>query len=201
LRHAYDGQRDLIHELASVGTLGLFIAANRFNPYSSWRFSTYANVWVKKFIRLYAEELVSVVPRTGDRGAGLPRRSVMDLFEAALDGDRQYRGKAALPAVFDAKLLLDGIENEDGKLPDFEYLSTEGPTREYLQRPVRQKLYPWKDMGTYPFGTTAPRLEPDGEITPARVAQAAVIRASVGIMTALTAERARACQTSSADHQ
>jgi hypothetical protein len=79
------------------------------------------------------------------------RRSVMDLFEAALDGDRQYRGKAALPAVFDAKLLLDGIENEDGKLPDFEYLSTEGPTREYLQRPVRQKLYPWKDMGTYPF--------------------------------------------------
>jgi len=52
LRHAYDGQRDLIHELASVGTLGLFIAENRFNPYSSWRFSTYANVWVKKFIPL-----------------------------------------------------------------------------------------------------------------------------------------------------
>jgi hypothetical protein len=87
---------------------------------------------VKKFVRLYAEELVSVVPRTGNRHDG-SRRSVTDLLEAALASDRQYRGCAAESAVFDAGLLIDGID---------------GPTRKYLQRQVTLKLYPWEDTGS-----------------------------------------------------
>jgi hypothetical protein len=169
-KHADDGHRDRIHELASVGIFGLFVAADRFNLKSGYRFSTYANYWIQKYVQLYAEELVSVVPRTGHMGIAeegyvidvsddghwqikdvpegtddarhwvvyKPRRSVMDLIEAALVGERLYRGKAAGGmAVFDAGFFLEGIETEDGsKLPDFEYLSTEGPTREYLQRRV-----------------------------------------------------------------
>jgi hypothetical protein len=144
-RVAYDGQRDRIHELASVGTLGLFVAANRFNPALGYRFSTNANRWVRKYIQLYCEEIVGVVPRTGHRGPDpncpgldLPRLSVMDRIEAAIEGRRLYRGKAAGGmAVFDAGFFIDGIETpEGGKLPNFEYLSTEGPTREYLQRRV-----------------------------------------------------------------
>jgi hypothetical protein len=164
---AYDGQRDRIHELASVGIFGLFVAADRFNPALGYRFSTYADKWVRKYIQLYCEEIVSVVPRTGHMGPDpscpgldLPRRSVMDLIEAALQGRRQYRGKAAGGmAVFDAGSLIDGIETDgDGKLPNFEYLSTEGPTREYLQRRVTQKLYPWEDLGAY--GAMAHRGRP-----------------------------------------
>jgi Sigma-70 region 2 len=143
-RVAFDGQRVRIHELASVGIFGLFVAANRFDLGSGHRFSTYANTWVRKYIQLYCEETVSTVPRTGHMGPDpscpgldLPRRSVMDIVEAALDGRRLYRGKAAGGmAVFDAGLLIDGTETEGGKFPDFEYLSTEGPTREYLQRRV-----------------------------------------------------------------
>jgi hypothetical protein len=87
-KDAYDGQRDRIHELASVGIFGLCVAADRFNPKSGCRLSTYANTWVRKYIQLYCEETVSVVPRTGDMGPDLPRRSVMDLIEAALAGER-----------------------------------------------------------------------------------------------------------------
>jgi Sigma-70 region 2 len=136
-KHAYDGHRDRIHELASVGIFGLFVAADRFNPASGHRFSTYANKWVRNYIQLYGEEIVSVVPRAGDK-LDLGRVSVMDRIDAALEGRRLYRGKAAAGmAVFDAGFFLDGIETEDGsKLPNFEYLSTEGPTREYLQRRV-----------------------------------------------------------------
>jgi hypothetical protein len=88
-------------------------------------------------IQLYGEEIVSVVPRAGDK-LDLGRVSVMDRIDAALEGRRLYRGKAAAGmAVFDAGFFLDGIETEVGsKLPNFEYLSTEGPTREYLQRHV-----------------------------------------------------------------
>jgi hypothetical protein len=170
---AFDGQRDRIHELASVGIFGLFVAADRFNPESGYRFSTYADKWVRKYVQLYCEEIVSCVPRTGhmgieEQGVGpcgpwvvyKPRRSVMDIIDAALARVRLYRGKAAGGmAVFDAGFLLDGIETEGGKLPDFEYLSTEGPTREYLQRRVgfggarfvwpkvvsREVMAPWID--------------------------------------------------------
>ena len=54
-KDAYDG--------AAVGIFGLLVAANRFNPALGFRFSTHANDWVDKYIRLYCEELVSVVPR------------------------------------------------------------------------------------------------------------------------------------------
>ena len=148
---AYDGHRDRIHELASVGIFGLFVAADRFNPASGYRFSTYANDWVRKYIQLYCEEMVSVVPRTGDLGPDKPRRSVMDIIDAALSGVRLYRGKAARGmAVFDAGLVIDGKETDgSGKLPDFEYLSTEGPTREYLQRRVGVggARFPWPASG------------------------------------------------------
>jgi len=165
-KDAYDGQRDRIQELASVGICGLLVAANRFDPSLGYRFSTHANDWVDKYIRLYCEEIVGVVPRTGHMGIeeqGInsegepwivykPRRSVMDLIEAALDGRRLYRGKAAGGmAVFDAGLLIDGKEAEDGStLPDFEYLSSEGPTREYLQRRVGVggARFIWKDQGS-----------------------------------------------------
>ena len=52
------------------------MAANRFNPALGFRFSTHANDWVDKYIRLYCEELVSVVPRND------PERRVMDLIAA-----------------------------------------------------------------------------------------------------------------------
>jgi Sigma-70 region 2 len=114
---AFDGQRDRIHELASVGIFGLFVAADRFKPESGCRFSTYANPWVRKYIQLYCEEIVSVVPRTAHRGIEdqdvgpdgdewivyKPRLIVMDIVEAALEGRRLYRGKAAGGmALFDA---------------------------------------------------------------------------------------------------
>jgi hypothetical protein len=75
----------------------------------------------------------------------------MDLVEAALAGVRSVRGKAGGGmAIFDVGFEIGGIETDgDGKLPDFEYLSTEGPTREYLQRRVTQKLFPWKDLGEH----------------------------------------------------
>jgi DNA-directed RNA polymerase specialized sigma subunit len=44
---AYDGQRDRIHELASVGIFGLFVAADRFDRESGYRFSTCADKWVR----------------------------------------------------------------------------------------------------------------------------------------------------------
>jgi hypothetical protein len=168
-KHAYDGQRDRIHELASVGIFGLIIAADRFSP-KYGRFWTYAKYWVEKYMLLYAEEMVGVIPRTGDMGIEeegkndegedwvvyKPRRSVMDLIEVALAGERSYRGKASGGmAMFDAGLLLEGVVTNDCvKLPDFEFLSTEGPTREYLQRRVSNKLYPWIDNGTH----AVPRL-------------------------------------------
>ena len=156
---AYDGQRDRIHELASVGIFGLFVAADRFDPASGYRFSTYADKWVRKYIQLYCEEIVSVVPRIGEKG-DLGRISIMDRIDAALDERRLYRGKAAGGmAIFDAGFFIEGIETDGGKLPDFEYLSTEGPTREYLQRRVgyggarfvwpkvvsREVMAPWID--------------------------------------------------------
>jgi hypothetical protein len=149
-KNAYDGQRDRIHELASVGIFGLFVAADRFKAQSGCKFSTYADEWVRKYILLYCEEIVSVVPRTGDKG-DIGRVSVMDRIDAALVGERLTRGNAAGGmAVFDAGLQINGIETEDGtKLPDFDYLSTEGPTREYLQRRVGNggARFPWQDVG------------------------------------------------------
>ena len=75
---------------------------------------------MRKYIRLYCDEIVSVVPRTGHMGPDpscpgldLPRRSVMDQIEAALAGVRLYRGKAAGGmAVFDAGLVIGGKETE-----------------------------------------------------------------------------------------
>jgi hypothetical protein len=224
-KHAYDGHCDRIHELASVGIFGLFVAADRFNLKSGYRFSTYASDWIGKYVQLFAEELVGIVPRSGDMGIEeqgyvidwsdpdgnwftvdvtkrhkgarhwvvyKPRRSVMDRIDAALVGERLYRGKAAGGmAVFDAGLFLDGIETEaDGKRPDFEYLSTEGPTRKYLQRHVGEggARFKWEDHGAYRAdGTSWPPNVTD--FTRARLNQIRLLRAEFGIAQEIVGDR------------
>ena len=52
-----------MHELAAFGVFGLLIAADRYKPDSGWAFSTYANFWIKKFIRLYLDEISGIVPQ------------------------------------------------------------------------------------------------------------------------------------------
>jgi hypothetical protein len=118
---------ELARELAAFGVFGLFIAADRYDP-NEGAFSTYANPWIKKFIRLYLEESISVVPRTGDMGDDEPRPSVMDLVNAALGRRRLQRGKAAGGmAMFDGGLEPDDEEDE-GEEP-------KSSTRlDYLQR-------------------------------------------------------------------
>jgi hypothetical protein len=131
----------LIHEVTLFGVLALFLAAERYDHSSKASFDTYARYWIDKYCRLYLDEIIGIVPRTGhmgpdpsSRGLDLPRRSVMDLLDHALAGNRQTRGNAAGGmAVFDAQLMLQGpnLDNEP-----IDVFSTEGPTREYLQRPV-----------------------------------------------------------------
>jgi Sigma-70 region 2 len=150
----------LVHELTAIGNLALFIAADRYDPKSGKAFSTYANFWIKKFVRLYLEELISIVPRTGDKDGG-PRVSVMDRVDAALEGRRLYRGKASGGmAMFDCSLALFGPKNEGDK--EIEVIGTGGitdPTRlDYLQRHVGQTIYPWRDMGS----RSVPRFELPG---------------------------------------
>ena len=95
----------LINEVAHFGVLALFLAADRYDHGGKASFDTYARYWVDKYCRLYLDEIIGSVPRTGHMGIeeeGInaegepwvvykPRRSVMDLFNAALAGD------AALP--------------------------------------------------------------------------------------------------------
>lgn len=100
----------LVHELTAMGNLVLFIAADRYNP-ETGAFSTYANYWIKKFVRLYLEELVSVVP------PGDPDRRVMDIFDAAIARRRLYRGKAkGGVAIFDASITIPGPEPDDKEI-------------------------------------------------------------------------------------
>jgi hypothetical protein len=141
----------LVHELAAFGVFGLVIAADRYAPNSGRAFSTYANFWIKKFIRLYLEEIVGIVPRSGHMGDDEPRRSVVDLVDAALEGHRLYRGKAARGmAMFDSGLTIPGPIPADKEI---EVVGSDGPTDptrlDYLQRHVGKNLYPWIDMGTY----------------------------------------------------
>jgi hypothetical protein len=151
----------LAHELAAFGVFGLYIAADRYNP-SMGAFSTYANYWVKKFIRLYLDEIIGTIPRTGHMGDDLPRRSVMDLVDAALDRKRLYRGKAASPVLFDYGLTSFFTPGDDRD--EFEIVSDEGPTDptrlDYLQRRVGIKDFPWFDWGTY----FTPRLALPGHL-------------------------------------
>ena len=154
----------LIHEVALFGVLALFLAADRYDHSSKASFDTYARYWIDKYCRLYLDEIIGIVPRTGHMGPDpscpgldLPRRSVMDLLDHALAGNRQTRGKAAGGmAVFDAQLMLPGPNPDDKPIDVF---STEGPTREYLQRRVgvggarfvwpkvvsREVMAPWID--------------------------------------------------------
>jgi hypothetical protein len=150
----------LIHELAAVGVFGLLIAADRYKPSMKRAFSTYANPWVKKFIRLYLEEIIGNVPRAGDMGDDVPRRSVMDQVDAALSRIRLYRGKAAGgPALFDCSITIPGPNPGDKEIeivgPDGETISER---LDYLQRHVSMRLYPWNDIGS----GFKPRLELPG---------------------------------------
>lgn len=139
----------LVYELTAFGNLGLFIAADRYEASLGFAFRTYANFWIKKFIRLYLDEIASIVPRTGHMGEDKPRRSVMDIFDAAIEGRRLFRGKAAgRMAVFDGGISIPGPNPSDNEI---EVVGTDGPTDsvrlEYLQRHVAQDLFPWVDMG------------------------------------------------------
>ncbi len=205
------------------------MAADRFNLKRGYRFSTFASDWIRKYVQLYSEEIVSIIPRSGDMGIEeqgyvidwsdpdgnwftvdvtkrhkgarhwivyKPRRSVMDRIDAALVGMRLYRGKAAAGmAVFDAGLFLDGIETEDdGKRPDFEYLSTEGPTREYLQRHVGEggARFKWKDEGSYQihrYSLATPWPTNVTDFTEARLEQINLLRAEFGIVQRIWGDR------------
>jgi hypothetical protein len=135
----------LVYELTAMGNLGLLIAADRFDRESGWAFSTYANYWIKKLIRLYLEELVSIVPRND------PERRAMDVFNAAIERRRQYRGKAAGGmAAFDSGITIPGPKPGDKEI---EVVGTEGITNperlDYLQRRVGKWLFPWEDTGAH----------------------------------------------------
>jgi hypothetical protein len=141
----------LTYELAAFGVLGLIVAENRFQLSQGWAFSTYADHYVKKFIRLYLDELVGIVPRTGHMGIAArgknaegeewvvykPRRSVMDLVDAALAGTRPHRGKAA-----GGNSQFDSGTPDDDTSPVDPHL-----TLGYLQREVSFRHYPWEDWG------------------------------------------------------
>ena len=132
----------LVHELAAFGVFGLLIAADRYKPDSGWAFSTYANFWIKKFIRLYLDEIIGIVPRTGHMGpdpssfcfnedgelcwVDFPRRSVMDLVDAALERRKVCRGKASgeMP-IFDSGLTISGPNPGDKEI---EIVGPDGPT-------------------------------------------------------------------------
>jgi hypothetical protein len=138
----------MVHELTAMGNFVLFVAADRYNPYSGYAFSTYANYWIKKFVKLHLDEIISIVPRTGYKDDG--RVSVMDRVNAALERRRLYRGKAAGGmAMFDQSITIAGPNPGDKEI---ETVGTDGPTLnpgfDYLQRRVSFNLYPWIDMGT-----------------------------------------------------
>ena len=179
----------LVYELAAFGAFGLILAADRYNPKSGNAFITYANYWVKKFISLYLEEISSIVPRTGHMGDDEPRRSVMDLVDAALDGRRLYRGKAAGGmAFFDSALSIPGPNPGDKEI---EVVGSEGitdPNRlDYLQRRVGLKDYPWIDMGAYqPNGALWPISE---LVEPARCKQIELLRNEFGIVRPMNGDR------------
>jgi hypothetical protein len=137
----------LVYELTAMGNLALFVAADRYDR-KKGAFSTYANHWIKKLVRLYLEELVSIVPRNG--------RRAMDIFDAAIERRRLYRGKAAGGmAMFDQSITIPGPNPGDKEI---ETVGTDGATLnpgfDYLQRRVSFNLYPWIDMGT----RSTPRL-------------------------------------------
>ena len=193
----------LVHELAAFGVLGLIVAADRYKPRSGNAFITYANFWVKKFISLYLEEIIGNVPRTGHMGIkeqGInsegepwvvykPRRSVMDIVEAALDGHRLYRGKAAGGmAFFDSGFSIPGPNSGDKEI---EVVGSDGltdPNRlDYLQRRVTKKDYPWIDMGAYQLNGA---LWPISELVePARRKQIELLRKEFGIVRPMNGDR------------
>jgi hypothetical protein len=80
--------------------------------------------------------------------------------------------------------MLPGPNPGDKEIDVF---STEGPTREYLQRkPVTLKRYPWEDLGAYqgdgslwPLNIVSKKQR--GGITRARLAQIERVRAEFGI--------------------
>ena len=193
----------LVHELAAFGVFGLFIAADRYKPDSGWAFSTYANFWIKKFIALYLDEIVGIVPRTGHMGpdpstfcinedgelcwVDFPRRSVMDLVDAALARQKVFRGKASggMP-IFDCGLTIPGPNPGDKEI---EIVGSDGPTDptrlDYLQRHVSQKLYPWIDVGAYqPNGKPWPL-----SVRPERLRQLDLIRKEFGIRQPISTPR------------
>ena len=183
--------------------LGLIVAADRYKPRSGNAFITYANFWVKKFISLYLEEIIGNVPRTGHMGIkeqGInsegepwvvykPRRSVMDIVEAALDGHRLYRGKAAGGmAFFDSGFSIPGPNSGDKEI---EVVGSDGltdPNRlDYLQRRVTKKDYPWIDMGAYQLNGA---LWPISELVePARRKQIELLRKEFGIVRPMNGDR------------
>jgi hypothetical protein len=78
-----------------------------------------------------------------------PRRSVMDMLDAAIEQRRLYRGGAAGgEAIFDASITIPGSEPDDKEI---ETVGSDGPTlnpgMDYLQRRVSFNRYPWIDMG------------------------------------------------------
>ena len=133
----------LVREVAAFGVLGLFVAADRFDPANGTAFSTYANFWIKKLCRLYLEELVSIVPRND------PERRAIDIFDAAIERRHQGRGKAAggMP-IWDQPIVIPGKEPGDKEI---ETVGSDGPTInagfDYLQRRVTYSRFPWIDMG------------------------------------------------------
>jgi hypothetical protein len=169
----------LVHELAAFGAFGLFIAADRYKPDSGWAFSTYANYWIKKFIRLYLDEIIGIVPRTGHMGDDEPRRSVMDLVDAALNHRRQYRGKAAGGmSRFDSSLTIE-VGDDDIEV------SSDPKRLDYLQRRVSETLYPWNDVGSYqPNGKPWPLI-----VKVERLRQIELVRKQFGIRKPITTPR------------
>jgi hypothetical protein len=83
-------------------------------------------------------------------GDDLPRRSVMDLVDAALNHVRNHPGKAADgDALFDSSFTMSGPNPGD---KEFEIVGSEGQTDaerlNYLQRRVGLKDFPWEHIGS-----------------------------------------------------
>lgn len=167
-----------IEDLISVGIVGLFDAARRYDPDTGNRFSTYADFWIKQKQRRYIEQTHSRVMRvpsqvayayfsgrmTGDDRAEYERVhfSAPSLDRTAPDGDQPLGSSIADHAQSTAEL----VEHDDTTRSILAALAT--PIVTERQRQIIMRYTGMHDGGT---GETQQQIATTLGITAQRVSQ------------------------------